>query len=213
MKKLITLIALCLIGIGAYSQKIGNLDVSVSAPANSRILVNDDPSGNKLESITKSNFLSDVDDYFTGENLSDFVPLLTDTIPGFTFGDGRGVAADTTGLYLDQDLGALYVTGSDTLYLLDMAGGVKTSKNAPSVYVNIYWDANLWDATPADSAWDAATNINSTTGGTKVTSFDRYKVPPGYWCWVGIARTPVLGTKPAAIRGSVGIYKLRGHGR
>jgi hypothetical protein len=107
-----------------------------------------------------------------------------------------------------MDLGAWQNDGSDTVVMYRSSAGVKTSKNAPSVYYNIYWDANLWDATPADSAWDAAINITSTTGGTKTTAFDRNKIPPGYWVWPAIARSLGLGTKPAAIRGSVGFYRI-----
>lgn len=171
----------------------------------------------RKEHFKDSTYFDVAPTYAAGQTIDvpTIAPLLTDTIPGFTFGRGTGAAADTTNIANGEEIGAWKNVGSDTACIYIIDGGVTTSKNAPSIYVNVYWNDSLWvsGAFKSDSLLTTALNINSLYGLSSTTTFRSYKVPPNNWCWVEIARTPILGTKPAAIRGSVGIYKLRGHGR
>jgi hypothetical protein len=167
------------------------------------MLVNENPANNKLTSITVGNFFAG------GESLSDLVPMLADTIPLFTAGYGWGAATDTTGIDITADFGGWYNDGSDTVQLAKVIGIVKNSKNASSVTINIYWDANYYDATPADSAFTAGLAVSSTTAGTSTTTFAEAKIPPGMWVWVKPCRSlGTTGTKPSKLRLSVSGYKI-----
>jgi len=203
MKKLFFTLIVIAFSAGLYAQKIGNLDVSTSVTSSSRMLVNENPANNKLTSITVGNFFAG------GESLSDLTPLLADTIPLFTAGYGWGAATDTTGIDITADFGGWYNDGSDTVQLAKVIGIVKNSKNASSVTINIYWDANYYDATPADSAFTAGLAVSSTTAGTSSTTFAEAKIPPGMWVWVKPCRSlGTTGTKPSKLRLSVSGYKI-----
>ncbi len=144
-----------------------------------------------------------------GESLSAITPFYVDTIPLFTAGYGWGAATDTTGIDITADFGGWYNDGSDTVQMAKVIGIVKNSKNASTVTINIYWDANYYDATPADSAFTAGLAVSSTTAGTSTTTFLEAKIPPGMWVWVKPCRSlGTTGTKPSKLRLSVSGYKI-----
>jgi hypothetical protein len=190
MKKLITLFALCLIGIGAYSQKIGNLDVSTSAGATARILVNDDPSGNKLESITKAYFLSDVEDYFTGEDLGDFVRLRTDTSI-VLFGAGAGLAGDSVLFAQNMKCFGRFYNEQDTMQI--MIARQTYISAGDSLKFNVYW-GNAQTNTPVDSLF--ASPQASGEDQETWTTFNNDKIPPDVDVWPAISGTQIAGYRP-----------------
>jgi hypothetical protein len=190
MKKLITLFALCLIGIGAYSQKIGNLDVSTSAGATARILVNDDPSGNKLESITKAYFLSDVEDYFTGEDLGDFVRLRTDTSI-VLFGAGAGLSGDSVLFAQNMKCFGRFYIEQDTMQI--MIARQTYISAGDSLKFNVYW-GNAQTNTPVDSLF--ASPQASGEDQETWTTFNNDKIPPDVDVWPAISGTQIAGYRP-----------------
>ncbi len=209
MKKLITLFALCLIGIGAYGQKIANLGVTTTATDASRMLINANPANNTLTSITVANLATAV--LGTGEDLADFVPLLTDTIPLVTFGAGAGLAADTALFNNGTLIGTFYNGGSDTLVVTSMMCVMKEGTGTETIGVQISWHATMLSGSATSINADAYT-VTSLTTGNNDTAFANAKIPPGVFVW-GILSGASKDNKPTFLSVTLSGYKLRGHGR
>lgn len=217
MKRLFILLGFVLLTAGVYAQTYLPYGVVVGAKRASAITatsiittidsVGVDSEGN-IYFFAGGDTLNPQNPVSYTENLSDLVPMLVDTIPLFTAGYGWGAATDTTGIDITADFGGWYNDGSDTVQLAKVIGIVKNSKNASSVTINVYWDANYYDATP-DSAFTAGLAITSTTAGTSGTTFAKAKIPPHVWVWVKPCRSlGTTGTKPSKLRLSVSGYKI-----
>lgn len=209
MKKLIFTFIVIACGFGLYGQKIGNLDVSTSAPSNSRMLINDDPTGNKLESITKANFLSDVGDYLDTVSISSIAPLLTDTVPIATFGAGTGLIADTALFNNGVLIGSFYNEGSDTLVITQLMGVMKEGTGTETISVQFSWHATFLSGS-ATSLNAAALAITSLTTGTSDVSFANSKIPPNVFVW-GILSGASKDNKPTFLSVTLSGYKIPGY--
>jgi len=143
----------------------------------------------KVESI-----VTDIDDT---EDAFDLYTELADSCYNAQFGYGARYATDTLACVANNDIGSFYNSGSDTLNSVSIRGVVYTGEGTPTVGVRMYYDVNLWDATP--TAVIAETNITSTTSGTVITSFSNQKIPPNVWVWMEI-ETVSSGNKPTALR-------------
>ena len=132
-------------------------------------------------------------------NLSTSVILQADT-SSFAFGAGGKNITDTTSFTRNTDYGSFY-NGGDTIIAREVIGGVSQGKNAPSIYVQIYFDDNLWDATP-DSLLTNNLLINSTSGQSSSTTFRNSGViPRNKWVWSQTARSVgTSGSLPKALR-------------
>ena len=211
MRKILFILVMLALGGIAYGQKIGNLDVSTSAPSNSRMLINDDPTGNKLESITKANFLSDVGDYLDTVSISSIAPLLTDTVPIVVFGAGAGLIADTALFNNDVLIGAFYNEGSDTLVITQMMSVMYSGAGTETISVQISWDANFIDGTPTNLGGSAFVIAGAEAleggAGEEDTTFSNTKIPPNYWVW-GRLSGASSGNKPSFLSVTLSGYKI-----
>jgi len=139
-------------------------------------------------------------------NLSDYVPLLVDTIPLFVFGGGAGNATDTTIFTTSSIYGSFYNAGSDTLVVTELRCVMGHGIGTDTLSVDILWDVNNNDATPTELNTNPL-GILSTTSGTVDTAFANAKIPPGVWVW---CETPgvVLGRKPTYFIAQISGYKI-----
>jgi hypothetical protein len=77
------------------------------------------------------------------------------------------------------------------------SGLVVTSKRAPTIGFQLYWDTNLFDATP-DSVFSGVVTVTSTTSGTNNSTFNstKYLIPPDKWVWGKVPTTLLPGQIP-----------------
>lgn len=183
MKKLITLIALCLIGIGAYGQKIANLDVSTPADVDStaRMLINVTPANSKLTSVTLGSMMGAYLDTY-GVNAGTVYVEMADTALFFAPNIGMGNAGDTILFSYHDYLFGVKWDGSDTLAMTKVTGVVSTGAD---IDINLYTDVNYKDATPTQMLTSDLT-ITSTTTGDDATVFTDADVVPGEWLWIRV---------------------------
>jgi hypothetical protein len=138
--------------------------------------------------------------------LSDYVPLLVDTIPLFVFGGGGGNTGDTTVFTTSTIYGAFFNAGSDTLVVTELRACMTPVDGSDTLDVDILWDVNLNDASPTKLN-TIPLPVNSSTTGTVDTVFDDAKIPPGVWVW---CETPavIVGRKPTLLIVQLSGYKI-----
>jgi hypothetical protein len=138
--------------------------------------------------------------------LSDYVPLLVDTIPLFVFGGGGGNTGDTTVFTTSTIYGAFFNAGSDTLVVTELRACMTPVNGSDTLDIDILWDVNLNDASPTKLN-TTPLPVNSSTTGTVDTVFDNAKIPPGVWVW---CETPavIVGRKPTLLIVQLSGYKI-----
>jgi len=117
-------------------------------------------------------------------SIGDVAHLITD-LESFTFGFGLNSPADTAGCFDGAILG-VFPNPEDTIkgFAIDDAVALGTSA---SVTVRIYYDVNIYDATPT-TVW-SGTLTNTPTYSTTFTNAD---IPPGTHVWGVVYGTPTV---------------------
>lgn len=207
MKKLIfTLIATALT-VSMYGQKIGNLDIShpSDVDSTSRMLINANPAGNKLTSLTVGSLFEDyVDSY--GLDLNTVYPALTDTITHITFGLGSGQTADTAAFAANAKCGSWKNNSSDTLVVASLWGIIDSALVDASVTVQVSWADTLNAVIPTNLNSSPFTIDNEAVGNTD-TSFANTKIPPGAIV-KGTIGAVTLGAKPCYLQFQIDCYRI-----
>ena len=208
MKKLITLFALCLIGIGAYGQKIGNLDVSYPSAVDStaRLLINVTPANSKLTSVTWGSLMKAYLDTY-GYDLGTVVSYQADTTTIATFNFGGYNVADTVIFNDSTIIGSFKWEGSDTIVVTKLIGVLRDGLSPlgdPTLGIQLYWNdtafVELGDSYTTINA--APLDIISTTVGTSDIAFANAEIPPNVWVWLRCP-TVTLGRKPTYLSVSI----------
>lgn len=201
MKKLLATLIIAACGFSLWGQKIGNLDVSTTATGSSRLLINENPSNNKLTSITVDNLFDAV-----GIDGASVYPQLADTIPLVTFGAGAGLAADTALFNNNALIGCFYNEGSDTLVITQLMGVMKEGTGTETISVQISWHATFLSGS-ATNLNSSALAITSLTTGTVDASFANSKIPPNVFVW-GILSGASANNKPTFLSVTLSGYKI-----
>jgi hypothetical protein len=147
----------------------------------------------------------DIDDVALA--LTDYAIMLNDTIQLFVFGGGGGNAGDTAVFTTSTIYGSFFNESRDTLVITALRCVMLHGIGTDTLSVDIFWDANLNDATPTklNAAPFPCTSI---TTGDEDTSFAETKIPPDVWVW---CETPgvVAGRKPTYFNAQISGYIKR----
>ena len=141
--------------------------------------------------------------------LSDYVPLLVDTIPLFVFGGGGGNDGDSTVFTTSTVYGSFFNAGSDTLAVTELRAIMATGSKAlgnDTLDINVYWHATYLSGS-ATKLNTTDLPINSITTGTTDIAFDNDKIPPGVFVW---CKSPavIVGRKPEMLVVQISGYKI-----
>lgn len=138
-------------------------------------------------------------------SLESVAPLLTDTIPLFTFGLGSGQTGDTI-VFNDNALaGAFYNEGSDTLVVTQLMGVLAEGSGTETVSVQVSWHATFKSGS-ATNLNASALEITSITTGTSDVSFANSKIPPNVFVWCTISGVSA-GNRPSFLSVTLSGYK------
>lgn len=129
--------------------------------------------------------------------------LSADTVVLYSTSLGRNIITDTAYFRPTYEYPALYVDGTDTLYVTKIIGVVQGS--SPSVALKMVFDVNHLDGTPTEINSSALT-ITSTTAGTSTTTIANPKVPPGVWMWPDVT---AVATQPYMLTLNVFGYRIK----
>lgn len=207
MKKLIFTLIFIACAFGAYGQKIGSLDVSTPSDVDStsRVLINANPSGNKLTSLTVGSLMTDYSSTY-GLDLYTVFPALADTSTHITFALGSGQTADTAVFAANAKCGSWKNNSSDTLAVASLWGIIDSALVDASVTVQISWADTLNAAIPTNLNSSPFTIDNEAVGNTD-TSFANFKIPPGAIV-KGTVGAVTLGAKPCYLQFQIDCYRI-----
>lgn len=125
-----------------------------------------------------------------------------DSIFMFIFGAGASNPGDTALFTTSTIPGSFKNTSSDTIYITAIDGILQGT--TPSVDVDVLWNTTFSSGSATHLNNTPPTFTSTNTGDTD-TSFDNFKIPPGYRCW---CKFPTITTKPTYLEVTMtGYYK------
>ena len=191
MKKTLLLLALLMpIVLSAQTRKFSEIvtdgDTITELSSDDFIYVIEDPLGTPdSKAIRSTAFVLSSD----GVSAANDLPLLTDTIPAYTFGAGSGLTGDTALFVKDAHGFGMFNTMNDTtVCFVD----VLRISSGDGLIFNMYW-GNGMTLTATDSLFNSPESTTTSSGSLTV---DDAKIPPNQDVWIELKADQTLTTTP-----------------